>query len=117
MHQAVDVVEGTVVQGPVQPAQVPDHQLVSVEYAQAALAMLPHFREDTQRGPWDRQEVRQQGSPTQPHEVTVRNKRHLPAGRWKVSSLSAILRKAGWRLGTGGCSGVNGWLPGAMSMS
>ena len=44
VHQAVDVVEGAVVRGPpVQPAQVPDHQLVSVEYVQGALAMLPHF--------------------------------------------------------------------------
>ena len=67
VHQALDVVEGAVVQGPVQPAQAPDHQLVSVEYAQGALAMLPHFREDTQHGPWDHQEVNQQGHPIQPH--------------------------------------------------
>ena len=63
VHQAIDVVEGAVVQGPVQPVQVPDHPLVSVEYAQGAQAMLPHFQEDTQHGPWDHQKVSQQGPP------------------------------------------------------
>nr|CAI9692794.1 unnamed protein product [Rangifer tarandus platyrhynchus] len=43
--------------------QVPDHPLVSVEYAQGAQAMLPHFWEDTQHGPWDHQKVSQQGPP------------------------------------------------------
>jgi len=49
--------------GPVQPVQVPDHQVVSTECAQGALAKLPHSREDTQHGPWNHWEVSLQGPP------------------------------------------------------
>ena len=55
--------------GPVQPAQVPDHQVVSAEYAQGALAKLPHSWEDTQHGPWSHWEVSLQGPPPNPTKL------------------------------------------------
>ena len=108
VHQAVDVVEGAVVQGPVQPMPVSDHR---------AVAVLPHSQVGhvSMASGMTR---RSASSAPHPTSLSYHKKQKTPLCRKKEHHQpDGVLRKAGWHLGTDCYSGLNGGPPKVMSTS
>ena len=107
---------GRMCRGLVQPMQVSDHRVVSVECSQGALAVLALSQEghvSVVPGMTGRSAA---ATPTQPH-CYHKKQEATPCRKTEHHQSDAVLRKVGWHLGTGCYSGLNGGPPEVMSTS